>query len=99
MLPSTLDKTYDRILSAISEVDAQYAVPTLRWLTFSARPLSVDEVAEIVAISLEDEARFDRDEVLEDPLDVLTICSSLVSITTDKENGIPGRARQVVALV
>ncbi|KAF1972363.1 HET-domain-containing protein, partial [Bimuria novae-zelandiae CBS 107.79] len=97
-LPPTLDKTYDRILSAISEVDAQYAVPTLRWLTFSARPLSVEEVAKIVAISLENEARFDRDEVLEDPLDVLSICSSLVAITTDKDNGIPRRARQVVAL-
>ena len=46
-LPPTLDKTYDRILSAISKDDSRYAVPILRWLTFTARPLSVDEVAEI----------------------------------------------------
>ena len=97
-LPPTLDKTYDRILSAISEADSQYAVPILRWLTFSARPLSVDEVAEIVAIDLEDEAKFDREEVLEDPLDVLNICSSLVIMTTDEKDRETRSARQIVAL-
>jgi hypothetical protein len=96
-LPPTLDETYDRILSAISEDDLQYAVPILRWLTFSARPLLADEVAEIVAINLEDEARFDPEEVLEDPLDVLNICSSLVTMTTDKD-GEMGSARQIVVL-
>lgn len=40
-LPPTLDKTYDRILSSISEVDSQYAIPILQWLAFSARPLSI----------------------------------------------------------
>ncbi|KAF1939184.1 hypothetical protein EJ02DRAFT_504930 [Clathrospora elynae] len=96
-LPPTLEKTYDRILSAISEADSQYAVPILRWLTFSARPLSADEVAEIVAINLEDEARFDPEEVLEDPLDVLNICSSLVTMTTEEEGEL-GSARQIVVL-
>lgn len=99
-LPPTLDKTYDRILSKISDLDAQYAVPILRWLTFSARPLSVGELAEIVAINLEDEARFDRDEVLEDPLDALSICSSLVTmtVTKDAEDREPGRSRRIVTL-
>ncbi|KAF1954428.1 hypothetical protein CC80DRAFT_567678 [Byssothecium circinans] len=97
-LPPTLDKTYDRILSAISKADLQYAVPILRWLTFSARPLSADEVAEIVAIDLEDEARFDPEEVLEDPLDVLNICSSLVTMTTDEKDRELGLARQIVVL-
>src|SRR4051794_41045062 len=83
-LPPTLDKTYDRILSAISEADSQYAIPILQWLTFSARPLSINEIAEIVAIDVKDEPKFNREEVLEDPLDVLSICSSLVTITTDK---------------
>ncbi|KAH7065082.1 hypothetical protein B0J12DRAFT_24715 [Macrophomina phaseolina] len=97
-LPPTLDETYDRILSAISEADSQYAIRILQWLTFSARSLSVDEVAEIVAIDVKDEPRFDRDEVLEDPLEVLNICSSLITMTTDKRGGRLGLARQVVVL-
>ncbi|KAF2866229.1 ankyrin repeat-containing domain protein [Massariosphaeria phaeospora] len=96
-LPPTLDQTYDRILSAISEADSQYAVSILRWLTFSARPLSADEVAEIVGIGLENEARFDPEEVLEDPLDVLNICSSLVAITMEDEGKLRS-ARQIVVL-
>jgi RNA binding exosome subunit len=56
-----------------------------------------DEVAEIVAINLEDEARFDPEEVLEDPLDVLNICSSLVTMTTDKDGEL-GSAKQIVVL-
>ncbi|EUC31762.1 hypothetical protein COCCADRAFT_38175 [Bipolaris zeicola 26-R-13] len=96
-LPPTLDKTYDRILSAISEDDSRYAITILRWLTFAARPLSLGEVAEIVAINLDDEATFDRDEVLEDPLDVLNICSSMVTISTE-ESETQGPAKQIVVL-
>ncbi|KAF2706267.1 HET-domain-containing protein, partial [Pleomassaria siparia CBS 279.74] len=93
-LPPTLDKTYDRILSAISETDSHYAVTILQWLTFSARPLSLDEVAEIVAIDVEDKPKFDPEDVLEDPMDVLDIFSSLVTVTTNSvtwelESGAP----------
>jgi hypothetical protein len=49
-LPPTLDKTYDRILCAIAAEDAEYAVHMLLWLVFSERPLTVDEVAEVIAI-------------------------------------------------
>jgi hypothetical protein len=45
----------------------------LQWLTFSARPLSVREVAEVVAIDVSRDPAFDRDEVLEDPLEALNI--------------------------
>lgn len=93
-----MDQTYDRILASISTTDIRYAIPILRWLTFSKRPLSVDEIAEIVAIDLGDEAKFDRDEVLEDPLDVLNICPSLVIITTEEKKRSSSQARQIVAL-
>jgi hypothetical protein len=49
-LPPTLDKTYDRILCPIAAEDAEYAVQMLLWLVFSERPLTVDEVAEVIAI-------------------------------------------------
>jgi hypothetical protein len=96
-LPATLDQTYDRILSMINKDDAEYAIRILRWLTFSARPLSVEEVAEVVAIDLARNPAFDCDEVLEDPLEVLDICSSLITITTvEKIWDRPGT--QIVAL-
>jgi hypothetical protein len=80
-LPKTLDETYERILCNISEGYIDYAIRILRWLTFSARPLTVEEVAEVVAIHVEGDGHFDEDEVLPDPIDVITICSSLVFIT------------------
>ncbi|KAF2845553.1 hypothetical protein T440DRAFT_460188 [Plenodomus tracheiphilus IPT5] len=79
-LPPTLDKTYDRILSSIAEPDAKYALRILQWLTFALRPLTVDEIAESVAIDDGRIPTFDREEVLEDPMDVLDICCSLVTI-------------------
>jgi ankyrin repeat protein len=86
-LPPTLDKTYERILCAIVEEDAEYAVRALLWLAFSDRPLAVDEVAEAIAIDVARDPAFDREEVLEDPLEALEICSSLVTISSDSGNG------------
>ncbi|KAL1598065.1 hypothetical protein SLS59_007075 [Nothophoma quercina] len=96
-LPQTLDLTYDRILLAISKQDRKYAMRILQWLAFSARPLSVEEVAEAAAIDLARSPAFDRDEVLEDPLDALSICSSLVTITTSEEAG-SRNSRKIIAL-
>ncbi|KAH7359929.1 hypothetical protein BKA66DRAFT_562105 [Pyrenochaeta sp. MPI-SDFR-AT-0127] len=98
VLPPTLDKTYDHILSAINEEDSEYAIRILSWLAFSLRPLTVDEVAEVIAIDVTRDPAFNREEVLEDPLDALDICSSLVTTSTDNNNGSLKPARQVVVL-
>jgi hypothetical protein len=79
-LPLTLDKTYERILAAIPGEESVYAIRALTWLAFSEWPLSLDEVAEAIAIDIRRNPAFDRDEVLEDPLDILNICSSLITI-------------------
>ncbi|RAR05617.1 HET-domain-containing protein [Stemphylium lycopersici] len=97
-LPRTLDQTYDRILTAISEQHSDYAIRILQWLTFSARPLSVEEIAEVVAIDVARDPAFDRDEVLEDPLEVLDICSSLVTITMNEVDRELESAQRTVAL-
>jgi hypothetical protein len=97
-LPPNLDQTYDRILAAIDEDYSQYALRILQWLTFSARPLLIDEVAEVVAIDAKRDPAFDCDEVLEDPLEVLNICSSLVTMAVDNSNLRGRSSRQVVAL-
>jgi hypothetical protein len=97
-LPRTLDQTYDRILCAIREEYSEYAMRILQWLTFSARPLSIEEIAEVVAIDVARDPAFDRDEVLEDPLEALDICSSLVTITTNEADGRLRPAQQIIAL-
>jgi ankyrin repeat protein len=97
-LPPTLDQTYERILSAISGEHAEYAMRILQWLTFSERPLTVEEVAEVVAIDVGRDPAFERDEVLEDPLEALKICSSLVTITTDTVEGLSWSPIPIFAL-
>jgi ankyrin repeat protein len=97
-LPPTLDKTYERILCAIAEEDAVYAIRVLLWLAFSDRPLTIEEVAEVVAIDVARDPAFDREEVLEDPLETLDICSSLVTTVTDNDNGRLQTTRQIAVL-
>ena len=88
-LPKDLDETYDRILSKIRDDDYEYAYGSLQFLAFSARPMTVEEVAEVAAFNCRSE-RFDK---LDNPLDVLEICSSLVTISnrtagsTDQSKG------------
>jgi hypothetical protein len=45
----------------------------------------VEELAKVVAINVERETAFDQDEVLEDPMDVLDICLSLVLVVMIEE--------------
>jgi ankyrin repeat protein len=83
-LPKTLDETYARILSNIDESWSQYVTQILEWLVFSATPLRLTEVAELVAIDIDDDPAFDPDKRLEEPTDILTMCSSLITITKEK---------------
>jgi hypothetical protein len=76
-LPRDLDETYDRILQKIEQEDSKEAFAALQWLTYSERPLSLNEIAEAVVLGPERCAIHDRDRLL-DPYQVLHICSSLV---------------------
>jgi hypothetical protein len=86
-LPKTLDETYARILCNIDEEDSQDAFKILQWLVFSARPLQIKEVAEVVAVDIESDPRFDPERRLREPQDVLAICSSLVTVVTKIADG------------
>jgi hypothetical protein len=97
-LPPTLDQTYERILVRISEDYSQHAIRMLQWLAFSARPLSVDEVAEVAAVDGKRDPAFDPDEVLESPFDALVICSSLITLTTHYDNELGKPPKYVIAL-
>ena len=76
-LPQTLEETYDRILDSISESSKSDVRAVLQWLVFSERPLRLEEVAEIVAFDVPN-STFNVKRRLLNPLEVLTMCSSLL---------------------
>lgn len=85
-LPKTLNETYNRILRAIDADNVPDALQLLQWLTFSRRPLRLKELAEVVAINIEDVPSFDEEDRLRHPTDLLRICSSLVNLHYEEEN-------------
>jgi hypothetical protein len=78
-LPKTLDETYDRILCGIDELYRDDTYRVLLWLAFSARPVTLAEVAEALAIDVDNYCVLDADERFGDPCDILALCSSLVT--------------------
>ncbi len=81
-LPETLEGTYDQILSRISHADASSAIKLLLWLAFSQQPLHIDDLAIIVEFDM-DGNTIESDARLSSPVDILRICSSLVTRTGD----------------
>ncbi|KAI7198824.1 hypothetical protein KC316_g3850 [Hortaea werneckii] len=81
-LPKTLYDTYDRMIRTLDESqNGKEALKVLRWLAYSRRPLSAEELLEVTGIVLEDDdPRFDEDDVFQDLRDISRICLSLVSI-------------------
>ncbi|KAL9607602.1 MAG: hypothetical protein Q9167_007497 [Letrouitia subvulpina] len=92
-LPRDLDSTYARILENISEHHKQDALTILQWVAFSARPMSLKEVAEATAINLECSPPFDKERRLLNPQAVLEICSSLVTLSSS-----PSRISEITFL-
>ena len=85
-LPKTLDDTYARILCNIDKrynFYNRHILKILQWLAFSVRPLQLEELAEIFAIDVDETPRFDPQRRLFEPRDILTICSSLITLTND----------------
>jgi hypothetical protein len=82
-LPKTLEETYDRILFGIDEIHYESAIRILNFLAFAARPVKIEETAEILAIDLSSPPFYDQNRRLLDPRDVVGICSTLVTVSKD----------------
>ena len=83
-LPRTLDDTYARILSNIDKNHNDSTLQILKilqWLTFSTRPLRLEELAETFTIDTDKTPRFDPERRWPEPRDVLTLCSSLITLS------------------
>lgn len=90
-LPKTLDETYERILTGIMVENETEALRLLQWLTYSNRPLRIEEVAEALAMDdLLVRPYLNHENRLVDPHDTLTICPDLIVISPVRvlsENG------------
>jgi len=84
-LPKSLDETYARILSNIDEEHSGHARSILQWLAFSVRPITLEEVAAGLAVDLDHCCLLVPDQQLQDPYDILTICSSLVTMSDESQ--------------
>ncbi|MCJ1299174.1 hypothetical protein MMC08_001966 [Hypocenomyce scalaris] len=86
-LPKDLDGTYERILAKVPEEYSQYALRILQALIVSFRAMTLEEVAEMLVVDLESDRRVDPDRRLLDPINVLNICSSLVTLSLEAAVG------------
>jgi ankyrin repeat protein len=89
-LPETLDETYARILGEISKENRDHAHRLLQCLTVAARPLRVEELAEVFAIDFTAEGtpKLNVDLRWEDQEEaILLACSSLVAVIDDPWHG------------
>ncbi|KAL6714577.1 hypothetical protein ACLMJK_008002 [Lecanora helva] len=80
-LPKSLDETYARMLEAIEEDYVEDVRRVLSCLIYSFHPLSIQEVADIVAISSSDETLYSVECRLSEPRDILRICSGFITTT------------------
>lgn len=71
-LPNSLNHCYDRLMEDIDESNLETVQKAFTWLLFSARPLTVAELAEAVVIK-SDEPYFDAAERFDDENSVLTV--------------------------
>lgn len=80
-LPSTLDKTYEALLSRIDgEEDQELTREILELLAFSLRPLTLSEICEYLQIA-PGMSILDESKRLTDSKDVLSICGSLLNLS------------------
>lgn len=86
-LPKTLHDTYIRILQKVEAEnadDVEVVHRLLKWLVRGVRNLTLSELAECVSIDLSNpEESFDFDAVFTDAEDVVELCGSLITLSSD----------------
>ncbi|KAG9524153.1 ankyrin repeat protein, partial [Aureobasidium melanogenum] len=79
-LPNDLNETYDRILQNIPASRVPNAIKLLQFLTFSKRPLRLEEIIDAMATEPDIEPPFDAENRVSPPETIIEYCSSLVRI-------------------
>lgn len=76
-LPTSLDETYERILTQVPPIHKEKLYKLLRWLIFAARPVSLDELAEVMAVDHESQC-YDAASRLLNPEQLFQLGSGLI---------------------
>lgn len=95
VLPSTLQKTYERMLQTIQQSNSvNEALMILSWLAYARRPLTLSEIAELAAFEIEDlktppesskfAVTFDPNDRFPDFTRVRRLVSGLISFEDEK---------------
>ncbi|KAJ3497611.1 hypothetical protein NLG97_g1762 [Lecanicillium saksenae] len=79
-LPQTLDETYARILQRLPFEYKPTARRLLQLLTYSKRPLTIEEAVDAIAVEPGSSCRFDPEYRMPIPEEITRYCSSLVSL-------------------
>jgi ankyrin repeat protein len=90
-LPESLDGTYERVLKEIRKPNQLHTHRLIQCLVVAARPLRVEELAEVLAIDFDSEvtARLNPDLRWPDQeRAVMSACSSLISIVNDGDSRV-----------
>ncbi|KAF3083526.1 hypothetical protein TWF102_010519 [Orbilia oligospora] len=87
-LPTTLDETYARILRGIPEEHKQSALIILQFLTYSPRPLKIEEVIDAIAVDTETDEYFNPKYRMPNPNEALCYCSGLVVAVLSREHSL-----------
>ncbi|KAF5491713.1 Ankyrin-3 [Colletotrichum siamense] len=84
-LPRDLDETYHRMIRDIPEENKSNATTVLRFLAFSHRPLTVEELADALAVNLEECPKFDPRFRMPRPTEVCLYCPSMVLLARTRK--------------
>ena len=79
-LPEDLDATYERMLDNIQKRDRKRAKCILQLIAVAYRPLTIHEVSEALAVDDEEET-INRESRMQDPFEILEICSGLIELS------------------
>lgn len=83
-LPKTLNETYTRILKSIPDEHMHHTVRILQLLTFSERPLRINEIVDAIAVQTEN-ARFDPENRMPIPEEISWYYPSLVAVVSSRD--------------
>ncbi|KZP09386.1 hypothetical protein FIBSPDRAFT_938507, partial [Athelia psychrophila] len=78
-LPKDLEESYHHLLCNTSNREDLRTF--LQWVAFSARPISLEELAEVITVDLQpgNQPCYDSDLQYLDPRDALTVCSGFIA--------------------
>ncbi|KAF3009412.1 hypothetical protein E8E14_010117 [Neopestalotiopsis sp. 37M] len=87
-LPNDLDETYSRILANIPPEYSDHTFRILQFLTYSERPLRIEEAVDAIAVKLEPGVakgyRFDVQDRMPNPTDIVGYCCGLAVVVERK---------------